>query len=219
MSVDCASSTYSAYAAISAIYIIFYVFGTMALVVSRLRHNYRTGNLLIPSHPAHQKYAFFFIGYRSSMYFWEAVIMLRKMGIVAFSVLATPGLELLFGIVIITVSLLLNTNLLPFASHFVNRLDTLALTALYCTVVLGFFFLLNSGSNIWVAVLLILINGATIAFLFACCLHRLREYISKLERLLPDKWRPAETIEMHTRSSRPSTKAALDAGGSDTVPF
>ena len=105
MSVDCKSPQYKTYAAISAVYLIVYIFGMVVVTFLRLRHNYKAGKLSNPSHNAFVKYAFFFVGYRSHAYYWEAVIMLRKMGVVAFSVLPSAMLQLVFANVIIMIAL------------------------------------------------------------------------------------------------------------------
>jgi hypothetical protein len=218
MSIDCKSAKYATFAVISALYLVFYIGGMVVGVVLRLRFNYNAGKLASPGHNAYQKYAFFFLGYRSQAYFWEAVIMLRKMGIVAFSVLAAPMLQLLFGIVIITLALFANVIHAPFASSFVNRIETVSLIALYITIILGNLFLYSCGKDdtTWIAVLLILVNTGTVAFILATTIKRMRESINSLIFYLPDWLMSAESkanaIQMTRKPSNStrSTKTVVD---------
>ena len=108
MSIDCQSSLYKSYAAASAEYLILYVFNMLVAVVMRLKHNHEAGKLSTAKNNAYHKYAFFFVGYRNSTYYWEAVIMVRKMGMVAFSTLNSPMLQLVFGNVIICIAFVMN---------------------------------------------------------------------------------------------------------------
>jgi hypothetical protein len=86
----------------------------LVAVVMRLKHNHEAGKLSSPRHNAHHKYAFFFfLGHRNSTYYWEGVMMIRMMGIVAFSSLNSPMLQLVFGIVIITIAFVMNIQLAP----------------------------------------------------------------------------------------------------------
>ena len=189
MSVDCKSAQYKTYAAISAVYLIVYIFGMLVLIFVRLRHNYKAGKLASPSHNAFVKYAFFFVGYWSHTYYWEAVIMVRKMGVVAFSVLPSSMLQLVFANVIIMFAYALNVQLLPFASHFINRIESFCLIALLATITLGFLFI-NAGSStstntMWISVLVIVVNTAMAAFLFLVFLKKMREVLAKVTKSLP----------------------------------
>ena len=197
MNVDCKSAEYKSFAAISSLYLFFYLFGMLVVVVWRLRIHHKSGDLDIPSSSSFQKYAFFFVGYRGKTYFWEAVVMMRKLGIVAFSVMSSPALQLVFGIVIVTIAWVLNAQWSPYSSNLVNRMDSIALIALYVTIILGFLFLNTDNSNsTWITVLLVLVNTATIVFLLSLCAQRIREYASKWFAALDvdmSKWRRTTT--------------------------
>ena len=175
-SIDCKSSRYKTFATISALYLVFYIVGMIVLVVFRLRHHHSLSNLESPTDAAYQRFSFFFLGYQRNLYFWESIIMMRKIGIVAFSVLASPPLQLVFGLVIITIASHLNVIYSPYVSATVNRLDTFALAILFSTVVLGELYLFARGDNKWIGVLLIIINTATMAVFLGSCAGMVRAY-------------------------------------------
>lgn len=214
MSVDCGSSEYALYATISAFYLVFYTGGMIAMTGIRMRTHKRNGIFSSASNPIYRKYAFFFVGYKDDAYFWEGVIMTRKLAIVAFSVLAAPMLQLVFGSLIIGLAFALNLHFSPFNSPFINRLEAIALIALYLTIVLGFIFLhiCNRSNTDGVAAMLIIVNGSVIAVLVGSAIIRLKEVYYKIALIMPS-WvindMTKSKIRLSTRSSKADTGAEM----------
>ena len=140
--------------------------------------------------------------------------MLRKMGVVAFSVLPSSMLQLVFANVIIVIALLLNKDYVPFASHFINRIESLCLIALLATITLGFLFI-NAGSEsntLWISVLVILVNTAVAAFLFVVFFGRMREVLRRVVKRLPDWLQRGDGLDdvKFTKNPRASTRADME---------
>ncbi|CDW74086.1 UNKNOWN [Stylonychia lemnae] len=93
-----------------------------------------------------QKYGFLYRGYRKEYYYWEIVIMYRKILIIFTSVFISN-----FGIVaqaliiffILIIFLLINFKKQPFNTQILNDLETLSLITSMITIYCGLFFILN----------------------------------------------------------------------------
>ena len=146
-----------------------------------LYHNYKSGKLFRADHPAARKYAFFVNGYRKETFYWEAVVMARKLSIVCLSVVLSPTLQLAWAMMFVGISLIGTTHLLPFEDRFVNRVETASLVALCITILIGFHYQtlhLNNETDIIPTVFLLLIDGTFTIFLLACCFVRARRYVA-----------------------------------------
>jgi len=187
MSVDCSSPQYKLFLAISIVYLVVYVAGAIVVLVYFLRTNAQNGRLFNEDSTANRKYAFFFKGYTMETYYWEGIVMLRKLAIVALSIFSNPALQLIWACIILTLCLLVHVWYKPFVSALLNRMDLMALVALYLTVVYGFHFsLLQSESSAVVLTLLVfLTNILLILYLVGMCLNTLRKFLFKLDHFLP----------------------------------
>ena len=74
----------------------------------------------------------------------------------------------------------------------------------------GFHFYLTDGegNRMFVTVVLLFVNIATIMFLFGLCGKRLREALLSLQRFLPEKFRTEEDVVM--RRKQPSSTRNLE---------
>ncbi|CDW91326.1 UNKNOWN [Stylonychia lemnae] len=93
-----------------------------------------------------QKYGFLYRGYRKQYYYWEIVIMYRKIFIIFtvvfisnFGIIAQALIVFLFLIVF----LLINLKKKPFNTIALNDLETLSLITQITTIYCGLFFILN----------------------------------------------------------------------------
>jgi len=195
--ISCDSGQYHIFRALSITYIIVYIFGLPLLLYFRgLRHNYRTGKLHKFGTPANLKYSFFVRGFRRDAYYWEAVIMLRKLCMAALSLLRTEALQLVYGNVIVVVAFVVNLFVLPFTQTLYNLLEGISLIILYFAMILGFHatlsdssynysFAVDSGQEhkhhykLWPAVLLIFITISWGLFLVCICVTRLPDLLSR----------------------------------------
>ena len=91
-----------------------------------------------------EKYGFLYNGYKKSYYFWESVIMYRKIMIIFISVFmgrfGTITQALVVFIVLI-VFLILNIKLKPFAFEVLNEMEMLSIITSILTVYCGLYFL------------------------------------------------------------------------------
>jgi hypothetical protein len=181
MSVDCSSATYKSYYVFAWFYLIFYVFGMIVFVVYRgLMHNAKSGKLFIIDHSSNRKYAFFVRGFQQSRYYWEAVVMTRKLAIVTLSVLLNDTLQLVWGMVFVMIALFGTVVYQPFVDPFINHLESISLVLLAFTIVLGFHYLTLNPSDYTPTVLLLLVDGLWTAYLLYLCVAHGRKTVFQL---------------------------------------
>lgn len=76
------------------------------------------------------KYGFLYQGYHSSRFYWEFVIMLRKLLIISVTMLlrmSTVSLQLIFVLIILTGALVLNLYYKPFELYELNRTENFSI--------------------------------------------------------------------------------------------
>ena len=87
---------------------------------------------------------FLYRGYTKRAYFWEVLVMVRKEAvavIATFMVAYGTSAQALILLVLLGLSLLVQLRLRPFATPFLNSLETASLGALLVSVFAGLFFL------------------------------------------------------------------------------
>ena len=133
MSIDCHSREYRGYALLSLLYLVFYVFGMIVYLTYRgLYHNYKSGKLFrLSLHPATRKYAFFVSGYRRETYYWEAVVMARKLSIVCLLHRPSPSMTPDMVVRLVPASSLfgIRSGFSPFQTHLVTVSSALVLSS------------------------------------------------------------------------------------------
>ncbi|CDW82469.1 UNKNOWN [Stylonychia lemnae] len=99
-----------------------------------------------------QSYGFLFRGYRKEYYFWEIVIMYRKIMIIFTSVfISNFGVvsQALLVFMILIFFLMINFKKQPFNTLVLNDLETLSLITSMITIYCGIFFILNKPKD-WI---------------------------------------------------------------------
>ena len=170
MTVSCDTNLYQTYQTIAALYIIFYVFGLILLMVYKMKLDkkdidYYITTQMSSSTTSINQYLYFIKGYSTSHYSWEGVVLLRKMTIVLVSTFMTQQFQLLWGGLIMYLSLAVTVYYYPYKSIYDNRMDCAALLALSISVILGFYSFFDSpksGSVIFA--FLVIVN--TVAFVY-----------------------------------------------------
>jgi hypothetical protein len=95
------------------------------------------------------KYGFLYASYREDTFYWDSVVLLRKLAIAAVAVFLRPagaGLQACTAQLVVFVSLQLQTRVQPYANAGVNTLDAYALLAEFATFFLAIV-LYASGSD------------------------------------------------------------------------
>jgi hypothetical protein len=116
---------------------------------------------------------FLFAGYRRSAYYWEAVVMLRKVAVAAIAVFLAPqGVTVQTYAAIFLVFLLALAQAMkrPFASRRLNRLELTALVASFVTFEAGLFLSTDESTDAVRVIATMAIFVANIAFLVAVVL-------------------------------------------------
>jgi len=113
------------------------------------------------------RYGFLYSGYKVHFFFWEALVILRKVAVKAVSVVLShsePMQRVMAANTVIVSMLALQLNYQPYESARINRIETLSMVANFLTLTLGAFF---NGQNSAVVrnLLFASILGANCAFL------------------------------------------------------
>lgn len=173
-SVRCDGAEYQRFVGASAAFLIIYIFGAMTLLFHRQYHNASSGKLFESSSSSNGKYAFFVQGYTQESYFWEGVVMARKMLIVLFAATVNSLLQIFISFGILLLSWFGTIHFTPFRSTPVNRLESLALVALVVTALLGAISLsTDDSSRPGTTTVLFLVNLSVTAFLIWNIVQRL----------------------------------------------
>lgn len=211
MSIDCKSPNYKFFLKTSWMYLFVYVFGGMiALLYRGLYHNAKSGKLFVPFHPATKKYSFFVQGFTRESYYWEVIVMWRKLAVAALSTLLSPVLQLAWANVFLVISLFGNVLRKPFADDYINHLESATLVVLLLTVLIGTHFLAIEDTGYSPAILLLLLNVGWSLFLLALFAQRFRkwfrssrigtaaaQYISTLAERMLSKLFPQDSRDVH----------------------
>jgi len=208
MRVDCESDSYRTYRVIAVLYILFYIIGLAVLVGWRIKVNREDLNLALTMRRLDEPiYIYFVRGYSKKQYLWEGAVLARKLGIVMCNAFLSSGLQLVWGLIIVGISLGFTVLKQPYERVFANKLDTYALIALMVTIILGFHSLFTeSETDIAIFALLILFNGFVMVALLAATISKmkgpLQEFLVKVADYMGINDRKAiRDVEMHDRKS------------------
>ena len=97
-----------------------------------------------------EKYGFLYRGYRKELYYWEIIIMYRKIVMIFISVfISMYGVisQALIVFILLIAFLILNTKKKPFSTVALNDLETISLLASMITVYCGIFFISDAPSD------------------------------------------------------------------------
>ncbi|CDW90561.1 UNKNOWN [Stylonychia lemnae] len=94
-----------------------------------------------------QKYGFLFNGYRKEFYYWEGVIMYRKIALIFIQVfIGSFGLlvQALSVLLFLILGIVINLKLKPLSTVALNNIELISLLASNITIYIGIFYIMNS---------------------------------------------------------------------------
>ena len=101
----------------------------------------------------HDRYGFLYTSYKAKHWYWEITVHMRKALIASAAVLLNPlgvDIQVIFGILVIGISLALHNRMRPYFYENVNRLESSALLVEFFTLTLGMFlYSPNVTSSFW----------------------------------------------------------------------
>ena len=134
--------------------------GIPALAVVLLRRKYRSRTL--DTLPVREVYGFLYESYRPQAYYWEVVVLYRKMVIIfdtVFLSLVSPTIQAITALVICEVAFHLHRSTGPFMTARLNRLEELSIVCSTITMICGLYYLSGDlGSKMSTVVFVVLIG-------------------------------------------------------------
>mmetsp|Transcript_36460 Transcript_36460/g.58979 ORF Transcript_36460/g.58979 Transcript_36460/m.58979 type:complete len:1731 (+) Transcript_36460:513-5705(+) len=127
------------------------------------------------------RYGFIYRGYSRKYYYWEVVVMCRKLLVVGFSVFYSGSVRiealLLFGLIVVSVGL--NAKCMPYDSRLLAYMDLLSVTVFSFTIYIGNFYLagVDAESNKAMTALLMAFNCTFLAIIAILILKDLISYV------------------------------------------
>jgi len=126
-------------------------------------------------------FGFLYRGYRRARWFWEIIIHLRKVCIVAIVVIGVtePLLQAYTCLWVISVALLLNLFFVPYAHEFTNKLENFSLATVFTTINIGLLYVELKSKNydelsIALLVFLMLLNIICILLFLGLFLQKIK---------------------------------------------
>jgi hypothetical protein len=158
-SVNCYTSDHNNWILVSAIFIIIY---GLALPVTALIILFKhERDQTLASRECINSLGFLYRGYRRTRWYWEIVIHIRKMFLVAIITIGwtKPLLQAYLCLWVISIWLLLNIFFVPYSHEFTNRLENFSLATVFITINVGLLNqeLLRIGQGTWATVLSIIL--------------------------------------------------------------
>jgi hypothetical protein len=89
-------------------------------------------------------------GYRTNLYFWESVVLLRKVFLACVTTTlapAGPGMQITTALIVILVALVLHARFHPYATGVINALESFALVTAALTLVGGVYVVLDVSND------------------------------------------------------------------------
>jgi len=114
------------------------------------------------------KYGFLFLGYKSSTYYWEFIIMYRKLSIAFVSVFldsVSTTVQGLVAFMILMICLSLQNHYKPYTHVNLNRLEVYSIITAGTTMYCGLFYLTKSLDEAWNVILFLVILISNAVFL------------------------------------------------------
>jgi hypothetical protein len=94
------------------------------------------------------KYGFLFSGYDARAYFWEIIIMYRKILIIASSVFlssVSPESQVLVIIFIVVINMFLHIHMNPYTTPILNKMESISLQVAAVTIYTGMYYVTGSS--------------------------------------------------------------------------
>merc|ERR1711865_713596 len=113
---------------------------------------------------------FLYLGYSTQTYYWEAIVMLRKVSMVMIDVVLGPygvGVQALVSQLMMMVVLIATLHFRPFAAPHIGRLELYSLSTAFMTLWLGSFFWAtkNLTASMYISILIVVINVVFMLYL------------------------------------------------------
>jgi len=143
VSVRCYTNRWWGYATFCVVYLFLYIIGSIFVILYFLHHNKAKFGFDTSQSHAAKKYQFMYYGYRFTRYYWEIIIMARKLLVVAIAVFFGVGLQVFFGVVIMYTSVMFHSLYHPFEDTRIQFLETVSLWTLLVTLVSSLAFSTN----------------------------------------------------------------------------
>ena len=109
-------------------------------------------------------YGFLFLGYHQDAYLWEVVVMIRKGALSLCGVALThaPGSQVKFGLLLLSICVLLHVIYKPFSNNWMNQFELLSLVISYLTFFLGTFTMDSDSDSVVYSIMACALNVAYI---------------------------------------------------------
>jgi hypothetical protein len=117
------------------------------------------------------KFGFLYLGYSANTYYWEAIVMLRKVSMVMIDVVLGPsgvGVQALVSQLMMSMMFIATLQYQPFEAPHIGRLELFSLSTSFMTLWMGSFFWASDNAPFAtvVSVLIVIINIVFVLFLF-----------------------------------------------------
>ena len=115
------------------------------------------------------KFGFLYLGYSTHTYYWEAIVMLRKVSMVMIDVVLGPSgvaVQALVSLLMMVLMFFATLHFRPFAAPHIGRLELYSLSTSFMTLWMGSFFWAskNKTASTFISVLIVLINVVFLLF-------------------------------------------------------
>lgn len=93
------------------------------------------------------KFGYLIIGYKKQIFFWETLIIMRKVlliMLVVFLTVVSPETQALAGLLCLIISMILHVKYEPYASHRLNKMEHYSLQVTSLTIYAGMFYITGS---------------------------------------------------------------------------
>ena len=140
------------------------------------------------SHSNRIVFGFIFNGYKSTRFFWEFMILYRKIIIISISVFMTQvgySVQALTVVIVLLVSLYLQYELKPYNKNHLNHMETEAVLTATITIYCGMYYLSNELADAVEGVLFVFIVGGNAYFIFYWLYYMCQAAIELLSQVLP----------------------------------
>jgi len=141
LDVDCNSSTHTAVKAVAIACLLLFSIGLPAGFITVLS---RKSQEQLADRVTFRRLGFLYSGYDAArrLHWWEGVVMMRKMGVVAIGALATdPYTQIFAALVLMTTSLTAQTYFRPYSAALFNTMDVVAHAGILFTVLISLYYM------------------------------------------------------------------------------
>ena len=185
MSINCANKSYIAATTVCAFYLAIYIGLGGLLFYLKVIHVGRNGDLFDLQKTAMRRYAFFVRGFKRNQYWWEFVMMAKKLSVICVISFASPFLTLVWASAFVMVFGYAHIITQPHVSDLVNRLEILAISTQYISILMGIHFYANKGDHVFAAFFFFVFNIGCTCVLVLVSMRRFRAVLMLVNEWLP----------------------------------